>query len=336
MATAPFEPSVVTSTAPARQYKCTVEMDVLVESSWDAQSMKWIIVPQEESASASWEKSHNVSIIFDGVAVEFYMSRRNQWTKCPTVDDFIATVGTCEIDDNHPDMQNIQSRVLYMNRINSNLSKYEHDGHGWKSVVDLHVNALLDQLRVIGDRLGLCLHGIATQKMKINAIKYPPGDYRGTDIVKYSKSKDDLPPLMNKECYLCVDNKKEDELNFGWHCSSDIATLSDFVDNRKLTYSRMNLCLCLLGEIGELASVICWMNGNQVRIVDLVNDANKLAKVAEEVADVYIYCLHLYRSVRCDSYLTCNLDKKITSVRLSRSTHIMSTITTRNEPEPSP
>ena len=164
---------------------------------------------------------------------------------------------------------------------------------------------------LMADRFNLNLQSVVTQKLKLNCVKYPAdGDYRGHDIIKHDKRNDNKiaprPALLVDDCLLPEGSSGNKDL-LSKAFLAHHAALEDFVRKRGFTYTRCQLCLSLQSEIGELAGVINCMDPT-VTIDWFVNKSNKLAAFAEELADIYIYSIHLWRSVRYDEYLTPNMD----------------------------
>ena len=71
------------------------------------------------------------------------------------------------------------------------------------------------------------------------------------------------------------------------------AELARFAEERewKRFHSPKNLVMALAGEVGELVSLFQWLSEDESR--NLETGSPKLARVHEEMADVFIYVLRL-------------------------------------------
>jgi dCTP diphosphatase len=77
-----------------------------------------------------------------------------------------------------------------------------------------------------------------------------------------------------------------------------LEALSTFVKDRDWDqfHTPKNLTLALVGEVGELAEHFQWLTDQQI----LNLDSTKKEKVAEEIADVFLYLLLLAKKLNLD------------------------------------
>lgn len=188
------------------------------------------------------------------------------------------------------------------------LSYNVNDLQSWTSIARNTAMGIIELCCELGDHINTRLDHLILNKMKINSLKYPPGKekYVGKNEIQKWYERSDNGGLSKAD-------------DFSVHMLSHLTNLPDqttnrtimnqntkylkeevkqFVEDRGLanTYTPTSLTLSLMSEAGELAETVQWVT-SQSLLEDFLhsNEGKKRARMSEEIADVVIYCLHIFR-----------------------------------------
>ena len=153
---------------------------------------------------------------------------------------------------------------------------------------------------VLCDTIGVKLHAIILKKIDLNKRQYHACTSK--EDVQTSRNlsnetdtvEEDQLCILDKECWSCSTDRPVE--TFFSQMPGIIKALDDFAKTRKRNnnYSNSNVVLALLGEIGELAELFLWKD-DKVLVASCMGKYD-IDLVAQEIADVAIYTIHLMRT----------------------------------------
>ena len=180
--------------------------------------------------------------------------------------------------------------------------------HGEEITADITDNIVqvLNRLFEISDMFGLKLNMITLNKLEVNNRKYQ-SDLCQDEVKRYwslSKStgitKEKQPEILTAECM--SDSPQDSHVEFLTELPTIVQKVENFVKERNWehVYTSTSVALAMVGEVGELCDIVTWRSDSE----DICSLKPKvLEAIAQEIADVTIYTLHMCRVAGVETVL---------------------------------
>lgn len=166
--------------------------------------------------------------------------------------------------------------------------------------IALHTVSVIAQLINMSSMISMVASDIIQAKMKLNHRKYNETECRKrTDIFKWTEISQTTGVYESNQSILTDTNNtftdhKTNCLLFFSTFKGNATIIRTFAENRGWInkYSMNSLALSLLAELGELSETMQWEDPKR-KIKTLTRET--LNKIAMEMADLFIYIMHLCR-----------------------------------------